>query len=80
MKRSEALSKIFDYLDARSIQEISPEEILELVEKIGMVPPKDRPTPTINHISWMAAQGYNADGDIGAGTPYKKGEHKWEKE
>lgn len=40
MKRSEALDKILDYLKEHSIHEISPEEILDLVEQdIGMLPP-----------------------------------------
>lgn len=39
MKLSEAEAKIHEYLVRNSIQEISPSQILDLVEKIGMKPP-----------------------------------------
>ena len=40
MKRSEAQTKIYEYLVRNSINEIGSRELLDLVEEIGMAPPE----------------------------------------
>lgn len=39
MKRSTAIKEIQEYLDKNSVHQISPQEILKLVESLGMLPP-----------------------------------------
>lgn len=48
MKRSEAKNIIYKYLDERSIHEIGPTEIFELMNEIGMLPPTHY-VPIINN-------------------------------
>lgn len=40
MKRSDAILEIYAYLKQHSIYQISGEQILKLVEDLGMAPPK----------------------------------------
>lgn len=55
MKRSEAQTKIYEYLSKNSIYQISSAEILDLVEGLGMLPP----TRTASYRSFRGGEPIN---------------------